>query len=214
MILYHGTSVEAAENIIKENKINPSMFNILKYIEYILTNYETDTIELPKIYKINGATNNVYWLGNGIYAFGPSDYKIAKNWRTRYGNPKLAEEDCSVIQFEIAEETAKDCYDFTSYENRNEVKKFFEEYMVLIDERHEGESRDKLLILLSIIKDAFVNMEYIKQEHLLGLAIEMFLFNIEENIPFISATFYKNTKTKYYETYYSVRDTNLVENIK
>ena len=214
MILYHGTSTIASKSIIEEGKINPSIFSLSEYIQYIITNYEVSIDNLPSFYKVKHMRKNVYWLGNGIYGFGPSDYNLAKTWRTRYGKPRLSEEECSVIQFEINDKIAIDCFDFTAYRNRQEVKRFYDEYMAMVDNTHEGKLREKLLVFLSIVKDAFVSMDYKNQEHLLGLAIEMFIMNIEQDIPFLKATFEKETDTKYFETYYAVRDNNLVKNIE
>lgn len=216
MILVHGTSKKASSEIIESNTVNPSKFNFNEYIEALFTHKSTGN-PIPK--NLNG--QHVMWLGEGVYAFESTDYKLAKTWRTRYGNPKIPIEDCAVIKINIDFEAVKNnIVNFSTNEGKSILLKFLDtDFDELIKQMYDVNPNVALKLShlknlgYNIIKEKFVDAPYA-----LGLFIGFMVNSDIEEIrssKLIKATFSKENKTSnYLETYVCIKDYSIIQSIQ
>ncbi|HAP5721370.1 TPA: hypothetical protein IU257_002305 [Enterococcus faecalis] len=214
MILVHGTSEESSSKIISSEKINPSKFNLANYLKAL---FELPSQEIRK--ELND--QHVMWLGEGIYAFEATDYKLAKTWRTRYGQPKISENDCAVIQINLDYPSVKNnIINFSTNEGKSILRKFMEsDYDDLIQEMHKvDESRGLKLSYLKNLGYNIIKEKNVEAPYALGLFIEFMIsseFEDINSVKLIKATFSKQNRTNnYLETYVCIKDESVIQSMQ
>lgn len=216
MILVHGTSKDASSKIISSNLINPSQFNFKLYLKSLFA-LSSKEEKPPK--NLNG--QHVMWLGEGIYAFEATDYKLAKTWRTRYGNPKTLEKDCAVIQLELDFSLVKNSIiNFSTDEGKSILLNFMDsDFDDLIQETNKHDPKSSLK--LSHIKNLGYNIikeKYIDAPYVLGLFVEFMIngeFEDVSSVKLIKATFSKENKSSnYLETYICIKDNSVIQRLQ
>lgn len=207
MYFYHKTTSDNADLIISEQKINPSFFDIRLYFAYLINNASFTPNKsgetLPEhYYTPDEKEHYAYWLGGGVYAFNEANLQEAREYNKQ--NP-------AIIKIGIDPDAL--IYNMSSKAHINELRNFLKVgFRQLRDIQKDDGSRQRVSnlqdILIACLKNNFYEMPYAA-----GILLELYFMLTDRDIPVVSNIFILGKKNKWFTTYYSIRDTGVINTL-
>lgn len=214
MNFYHGTTKEIAQKILN-TQINESVFDVLKYLEYVV---ENKAKKMPVGYKDNtGDYFRTKWLGKGIYLFDEFNKQEAVEWGLRYLNPRPKPNSCTALEIELKDIPKDNIFDLFSYSDlqkmKSTIKNKFLEYFVTRDDI-VGNELQLYLTIQSILEKELDNL-FAAKPYLGGVAVDLYNMVHNNKILLVRGVYQKGKKdNKYYDVYYCLKDKQYISNIK
>lgn len=214
MKFYHSTTQSNATSIEKSNHINPSQFDIMEYLVFLLqtawfpvTIGEHRRLVDKYVSATTEETHSVMWLGQGIYCFGETDLQEAQKYRDKLHDAviEIITEDVTVYNMD-ARGTRRELYDF--------LEQGFNQLRSIQTEQQDVKLIDELRDLL---KASLLN-NFSGTPYAAGVLLEIFGFVTDRKPEIVTNTFLHGgtakQKVPWLTKYFVIKEPAIVRSLK